>query len=71
MALSPHENRIIAAILALAAELPRPLTEYTQALGEMRRNAFRVPGRSRGEVVKSCMDGHQIRATDSQWKGMK
>jgi hypothetical protein len=37
----------LAAVKALAVDLPRPLTDYTQALGQIREQQFGIPGRSR------------------------
>jgi hypothetical protein len=37
----------LAAVKALARDLPRPLTDYTQALGQIREQEFGIPGRPR------------------------
>jgi hypothetical protein len=42
----------LAAVKALARDLPRPLTDYTQALGQIREQEFGIPGRGRYRAPK-------------------
>ena len=49
-----EEKNILRQIIALAKQLQGPLTNYTQALGQIRETEFNIPGRSRHrqETVK-------------------
>jgi hypothetical protein len=44
---SDEEKDILRQIIALGQRLPGPLTQYTQALGEIREKEFGIPGRKR------------------------
>ena len=59
--ISDAEAFILTAIIALALELPGDLVQYAEALGELRRKYFKIPGRTRGENLKGFIDGHQVR----------
>lgn len=76
---SNDEVGLLFLILSVALELPDRLDSYAEALGEMRRKYFKKANPKRGRDVSwrnsrgsnGCVDGHQIRVTDSVWKGMK
>jgi hypothetical protein len=49
---SESEADILRKIIALAQKLTGPLTNYTQALGQIREQEFQIPGRSRHRPEK-------------------
>jgi hypothetical protein len=50
---SDEVKDILRQIIALTQKLPEPLTNYTQALGQIREQEFGIPGRRRHRQEKA------------------
>jgi hypothetical protein len=62
--LTEVELAILQKVVDLLGELPGDLGHYLRALAELRQKVLGIPGRSRGEVTRGVIDGHQIRVTE-------
>ncbi len=68
--LTPFQEGILTSIAWLAQALPQPLERYTKELGRIRSQQLNIPGRSRGDLPRGFIDGHEVRAT-AKWDTRK